>query len=165
MPNWCENKVIIKGDAQLIKDFLKKYFDNNNDFDFGLVVPEPSYVEDCPEDCLRTPDSYVTKDTKRPWFDWYSWHLKFWGTKWNSDNTFVSVEKDGTELRLYFDTAWSPCYPVIERLRQLEPKLKIKHYFYESGMGIAGYSTEGKYVAYEYGTSSYRSFVYRFYNN
>lgn len=165
MPNWCENKVIIKGDSALIKDFLKKYFDKNNEFDFGLVVPEPTKVEDCPKDCLTKLNSHIQEDAERPWFDWYEWHCKFWGTKWNSCDTALSLSEDETVLYLWFNTAWSPCHPVIDKLRVLEPKLKIKHYFLETGMGIAGYTCDGRYVSYEPGSSSYRSFMYRFYNN
>ena len=34
--------------------------------------------------------------------DWYSWHVHFWGTKWNSSETYVI-----DDYNVEFDTAWN----------------------------------------------------------
>lgn len=170
MPNWCENKLIIKGKRETIKEFLNKYFtkDENGELqlDFDKIIPEPRTIEECPKDCIRESNSSVMERKERPWFDWYEWHIKYWGTKWDACDTSISWNRDKTEICILFDTAWSPSVPVIDKLRELEPELKIKHYFYEPGMCIAGYTTNNENGRqYEYGTSAYRSFVHRFYYN
>lgn len=55
--------------------------------------------------------------------NWYRWCLEHWNTKWNALN--ITVE--GAEIR--FDTAWAAPLPVIARLADEFPDLRIEHYW------------------------------------
>lgn len=68
--------------------------------------------------------------------DWYDWSCKNWGTKWNACETYI----DGNTV--YFDTAWSPPLPVIEKLSKLYPENEIEICFAEEQVGILS----GRYV-------------------
>lgn len=41
MPNWCSNRLIVSGDAGLIKDFLKRSEDKEGKFSLNGLVPMP----------------------------------------------------------------------------------------------------------------------------
>ena len=49
--------------------------------------------------------------------DWYEWNCKYWGTKWNSSDSFSN------ENTISFQTAWSTPYPVIEELSKKYPTI------------------------------------------
>lgn len=63
--------------------------------------------------------------------DWYDWSIRYWGTKWNSCNTYIDL-KEGT---ICFDTAWSPATLIIARLAELYQNMKIIYSFAEEQMG------------------------------
>ena len=85
--------------------------------DFNKIIPEPCAKEECPEDCLVNKDSHIMEYEDRPWFDWYTWHLKYWGTKWNAYNCYVKIGK--SYLTIVFQTAWSMPRPIYEQLTKL----------------------------------------------
>ncbi len=62
--------------------------------------------------------------------DWYSWSCENWGTKWNACETSI----EGPTV--YFDTAWAPPVPVILKLSEMYPDVKIKHVYSEEQVGI-----------------------------
>jgi len=74
--------------------------------------------------------------------DWYSWRLNNWGTKWNINNSCLSVDlrKEGDEYiaSLSYDTAWTPAIPIIKKLATMFPKLKFDLEYSEEGCGFAG---------------------------
>lgn len=59
--------------------------------------------------------------------DWYDWRIENWGTKWNACSTFLCEDNK----TIYFDTAWSPSVPVIEKFSKMYPELKITHEYAE----------------------------------
>lgn len=61
--------------------------------------------------------SHVSEDPERPWFNWYTWRLEYWGTKWGAYNGYTTCEK--TSIAFVFSTAWSVALPIINRLRIL----------------------------------------------
>ena len=83
---------------------------------------------------------------------WYDWSVKNWGTKWDCCSEDVSVTgleeaEEAIEqnmpdkelyLTYYFDTAWSPCCPVVAEMARQYPGLEIQHYYVEEGCLIAG---------------------------
>jgi len=100
-------------------------------FDFNKIIPEPRTEDECPEDCLVTPDSHVMKDEQKPWFDWYAWHNKYWGTKWNAYETYTITGKDGLDDDSYyvefeFQTAWSAPMLIINKLKLLGYHMEYK---------------------------------------
>ncbi len=59
--------------------------------------------------------------------DWYEWRLHNWGTKWNACNTLLCDDM----TTIYFDTAWSPSVPVVQKFAEKYPQLKITHDYAE----------------------------------
>lgn len=51
--------------------------------------------------------------------DWYEWNCKYWGTKWNSSDSYSYGNT------ISFQTAWSTPYPVIEELSKKYPTLNF----------------------------------------
>lgn len=116
-PNHIKNVVKIKGipkdkiDYVLNKVSAKYKSDTTgNDewiMDFDLIIPEPRYKSDCPKKYQVNKSSHIAEDENRPWFDWYEWHLAYWGTKWNAYDGYTIIGK--TQLTFVFNTAW--CIP------------------------------------------------------
>lgn len=71
--------------------------------------------------------------------DWYSWSIANWGTKWNAYD--VGDWKMGRNTaELYFETAWSPPLPVIQKLAENFPTLTFKLSYADEGGGFLGYT-------------------------
>jgi hypothetical protein len=62
--------------------------------------------------------------------DWYSWSTSNWGTKWNAYDTNEN-EDDG----IYFQTAWSNPYPVMEALSRKYPDVVFHVRFADEDFG------------------------------
>lgn len=89
----------------------------NRIIDFNLILPEPQKIEDCPKAFQLNTDAHVMPYEDRPWFNWYKWHLTYWGTKWNAYDGYTIIGK--SYITFVFNTAWSfPC-PVAEKLATL----------------------------------------------
>lgn len=145
MPNWCENYLTIQGPKDVVINFLLKHCTSKEctvyEFDFNKVIPEPITKEECPMDCLldSSKEVRVTPPEDKPWFDWYSYHCSYWGTKWNACDSSCNLDLlDSGCLYIFFNTAWSPCEPIIHKLIELYPNLTIDYKYYEPGMGFAG---------------------------
>ena len=93
--------------------------------DFDLIIPEPRYKSDCPKQFYVNSKSCVKEDEGRPWFDWYEWHLAYWGTKWNAYDGYTKIGK--TQLTFVFSTAWSAPFPVFAKLYELGYDLDIRY--------------------------------------
>lgn len=124
MPNWTTNIVKLEGserDIQSIKELIFSVDENGKRFfDFNNVIPMP------PE--------YLETD------QWYDWRCENWGTKWNSDETFIFNETS-TELGLSFNTAW--CHPdkVLGKLNDMFPNVDFFHEAQHEG-GFGGHIAE-----------------------
>lgn len=124
---------------------LEKAF-NTNDYErIGVCVIKPKQIEELKEKYKGKLDSTI--DLGKKVFDnlcqfgvpdWYEWSIRNWGTKWNSCNTFLS--EDGKTV--YFDTAWSPAIPAIEKMARMHPDVKITHEYAEEQTGFMS----GRYV-------------------
>ena len=124
MPNWIENVITIK--TKNPQQLIEKYF-NENDFDFNKVIPQPKTREECPSNCMATSDSHIQEDEKRPWFDWYKWNNKYWGTKWEACDSGYDITKSG--IIISFNTAWAPPIPILEKLiEKFKNRISIKCY-------------------------------------
>ena len=64
--------------------------------------------------------------------NWYDWSCKNWGTKWNA--RYVEVYDNS----ISFETAWSPCSPVISALAKQFPEAEFYYRYEESGVGFCG---------------------------
>ena len=124
MPNHVKNVLKFSNLSETDKKFILNNFTDeiegeeiyplNKVFDFNRIIAEPETEADCPEDCKLNKDSHVEELKDKPWFDWYAWHVKYWGTKWNAYDAYTKVGK--TTITFVFSTAWSMPFPIYEHL-------------------------------------------------
>lgn len=117
MPNWCENVLIIKGDAIDIAELLEVCKGEKTAFTFENVSP--------------TPKELLEEG------GWYDWRITNWGTKWDAFETAV-VEISDTETEVWMDTAWSPPTGFVLKLSELYPFLDFTLKFEESMCDFSG---------------------------
>lgn len=104
------------------EELEEKYF-----IDFNKIIPEPTTIEECPEDCRvkRAIEAHIEEDSERPWFNWYEWHTKYWGTKWGAYDCYTKIGK--SYIQFVFSTAWSLAYPVMQKLALMGYNIEIKY--------------------------------------
>jgi len=69
------------------------------------------------------------------------WFYDNWGTKWDIDSDICVPEDyyfNNGQIGYYFETAWSPCIPVVEAMAMQYPDLEFTHIYDEPGNGFAG---------------------------
>ena len=116
MPNWCCNKIIIKGES--LNEFKKTLNTKNEqnmivDFSFYQTIPIPTQIE-----------------------DWYLWNIDNWGTKWDCKTLLVDI--DDNFISITCDTAWSPPIKWAENCLKKFNNLSIEIGYCESGMSFFG---------------------------
>jgi hypothetical protein len=105
--------------------------ENGNDITvLGHFVPEPKY-----------------DDSDEGMTGWYWWRVNNWGTKWD-----ISIHNydwvDDYEVRLGFDTAWSPPIAIYEAMQ--EQGIYVTASYYEPGMCFVGNWEDGEEDHFEY---------------
>lgn len=95
--------------------------------DFNKIIPEPTTIEECPEDCRvkSAKEAHISEDEARPWFNWYKWHCTYWGTKWGAYDCYTIIGK--SFIQFVFSTAWSLAYPVMQKLALMGYNIDIKY--------------------------------------
>ncbi len=150
MPNWCENKLSIRGIAKELRRFFK---DNRatkatkeygtgkatiKDLAFSTHLPTPKELSG--KDAARSIEDFqkVLEGELEP-RDWYEWRNRYWGTKW--DPHVVKVTKDYEDgLLLYdLDTAWSPPVPWLVSVSKAYPQLKFRLSYEEAANDFEGF--------------------------
>ena len=165
MPNWCENTVIVTGPEDEIKRFIDFVRSEESDFDFNRIAPIPEELKDIhvggitivsadgdkqyknwrtkmvdgvEENVPVTDDEVKELKQKYGASDWYEWATDNWGTKWNTDSEDMSADIDNDMARYYFNTAWAPPFPVIQKASSLFPQLHFTLTYDEPGAGLYG---------------------------
>jgi hypothetical protein len=133
MPNWCENTLTIRGNKNLIAKIKETVINESGDFDFAKVIPPPDHPH-----YNAAPLGPSNSEIWASEYNWYNWNTFNWGTKWNANDTSVSLADDGQVLSIFFATAWSPPEPVTYALKDMFPKAKVRHAYREDGMGFKG---------------------------
>ena len=113
MPNYCDNSLSIEGPHDTLRKIHDLVRGEENPFDFEKIIPMPADVE-----------------------DWYDWRCENWGTKWNSCDANCDWSPDCLEYD--FETAWSPCEPVIKALAAMFPDAQFKYRYSEPGCCFFG---------------------------
>lgn len=140
MPNWTRNTIKYQH-KQDFKTVLSEVSSDYSDFDFNKIIPEPLDIENCPADCITNEHSHIEEDKDRPWFDWYAWHNKFWGVKWNASEVYVNLRK----LEVSFDTPWTAPEQIINVLSKKYPEIPFKVTSYFEGFeGHVEFIYDGK---------------------
>jgi hypothetical protein len=123
MPNWCYNSVTISHEDKTKVDELVAVLSSEKAELFMHLHPRPTDQEE----------------------NWYEWNCDNWGTKW--DITTHDWGRDGNEVTLNFDTAWSPPIALYEFLES--EGWTVRALYHEPGMCFAGRYEDGFDDAYE----------------
>ena len=130
MPNHITTRIKITGDSEAVKRVLNKI--KNDEFgmgtiDFEKIIPMPKNIFKGNLG-VRERELYGNNN-------WYDWSVANWGTKWNAygfdPNTDYSKEKE-----LKFLTAWSAPHPVIAKLSEMFPSVKLEHEWADEDIGM-----------------------------
>ena len=129
MPNHCENILIIEGKPKLINKLLKQVEITESEatsdneatiFSCHKIIPQPTFQGE----------------------EWYEWRINNWGSKWGAyDLQVFSDDWESGYYELYFQSAWSPILPVIEKLVSQYPKLNFFYKYWEGGSDFWGKHT------------------------
>lgn len=143
MPNHVRNIVKFKNlkseeDIKFILDMVaspleRPMIGRHKDYaiDFDKIIPEPRTIEDCDLECVFDEEKIKSGHTgvectdDRVWFDWYTWHNKYWGTKWNAYDCYTKIGK--SYITFIFSTAWNFPEPIIARLTLLGYDIDFKY--------------------------------------
>ena len=126
MPNHTDNRVILShADSQMIDDIYNVM--NTEDAELcNHLIPMPKELEG------------TTSPSDTP--NWYDWRLENWGTKWDVYETRCD-RIDANTLQLYFYTAWSPPFPIFDKL--VDMGFEVTARYLDEGWGYIGEYTGG----------------------
>jgi hypothetical protein len=136
MPNWCDNSLTV---SHPDKGMMAKFAEGiNNGNLFDTFIPMPEEIRN-----TTSPSEYnEALVEKYGHFDWYSWCVENWGTKWDSCDGEFNLEEDGFSGSGWFNTAWGPPIAAFEALKELG--FSIDALYHECGMGFAGTWIDGE---------------------
>ena len=121
MPNWCENKLVVRGEEKDMAKFLKV-------IDEKVTLSDTSNLRDILNAFHPIPEEEE---------DLYHWHIEHWGTKWDVE-CYEEARIDDDYVELSFDSAWSPPVIWLEKVAKNYPKLKFALKYDEPGMCFMG---------------------------
>ena len=135
MPNWCFNTLSVDGAASAITKFREWLA--GEPLTLQKIRPMPKELEE-----TTAPVTSIDADKSKELIEkygsdnWYDWHVKYWGTKWDIE----ASEDDSNVDNIYysFDSAWGPSLEATKYLSTLFPELTFTHKYYECGVGFAG---------------------------
>ena len=138
MPNHITNVIELSGDESRIAEMLGRIqYDKFGigSVDFEKIIPMP--------DNIFKGNLGPEERSKYGSNNWYDWSVANWGTKWNSygypDNTALENGK------LTFVTAWSAPHPIMQKLSEMFPEIKLEHEWADEDIGY----NCGRYVYYD----------------
>lgn len=152
MPNWCANTVTFKHkDPERIKDIVAAWNSGNL---MSTFFPCPEPLRNTTHGLENDPSTKKTAELRRQaniadygYEDWYMWSIGEWGTKWDVGKErgarSLSVKKGAQQVKLKFDSAWSPPLDFYEKMT-VEKGYEINAYYFEPGMGFCGTWRKGK---------------------
>jgi hypothetical protein len=114
MPNYCENELTISGSNNDIDRF---YLENKLSMEEAKILMEIDLEEE-------TELSFVKSAPIPPEEQNCSRQVQEWGTKWDASE--IHADKSDTEIRYYFQTAWSPPVAWLEKASQRYPDLEFE---------------------------------------
>ena len=154
MPNYCDNRVTVAGDEEIMAEFYALVQSDTSMFAFENVLPEPAFfdlmqsgkMDFAVDGEIQTHSHWIEeagpdgKTVARPLskaelahfkglvrLDPECWREAHWGTKWGAIDLFEDTDE---EMASYsFTTAWSPPQGIIEALREKFPDLDFVAFF------------------------------------
>lgn len=121
MPNWCENRLVVRGDDKQLKQLLQEIRYGAEDQAVANLIPMPEELE--PYGC--------------------GWALDNWGTKWMDGEWSYDEMSDGY-FEVKYLTAWSPFHDRFwHKVSARFPKLVFRASYWEQGMDYCGIGVYG----------------------
>ena len=168
MPNWCSNRVTVRGSLEQFNEF-REYVGNGKTIDFEKILPmpdelkgvmSPTMIVENEQEVLeymqaRIEEGYqggrpITQEVSDRYCklygadNWLDWATDNWGTKWNinqEDQEFGLYDLTDRNRQMVFSflTAWGPPKPIFEHLVEKFRNLEIEWYYDVSGEREVGY--------------------------
>ncbi|SHM90242.1 hypothetical protein [Ruminococcus flavefaciens] len=138
MPNHVTNVVSFSGDKSRISAMLKEIQNDEHGIgsvDFEKILPMPDTVYNGSLG-IRERELYGENN-------WYDWRIGNWGTKWNSYGYTENTTFQGGKI--IFLTAWSAPHPILQKLSEMYPDVKMEHEWADEDIGM----NCGRYVYYD----------------
>lgn len=112
MPNHVYQKIRISdwNYTDKFKELKKQILNENNEFDFSLLIPQPKG------------DSLSKNNLNR----------LIWGTKWNAYGTDI-ITNDSDTIEFTFQTAWNVPTPIIEKILEIFKGYEIRYLAVDEG--------------------------------
>lgn len=147
MPNWCNNTITIRGDANKVKAIWDEA--QKQQGLLAAMVPQP---EDMFHGNLGEAERAECVEKGIP--NWYDWNVSNWGTKWDVglEGLEYTVLEDGSaEISGWFDSAWSPPIEALNTFSEANQDLSVECFYLETGMCFVGcWDSDGGDDYYEY---------------
>ena len=147
MPNWCNNTITIRGDANKLKSIWDEA--QKQQGLLAAMVPQP---EDMFHGNLGEAERAECVEKGIP--NWYDWNVSNWGTKWDVglEGLEYTVLEDGSaEISGWFDSAWSPPIEALNTFSEANEDLSVECFYLETGMCFVGcWDSDGGDDYYEY---------------
>lgn len=129
MPNWCENVLEINVESLSDRETVKSLITNEEgEFSLNTTVPMPEGLYD-----VSVTSGVLGSGIP----NWYDWSVQNWGTKWDVSGAEI-VEVSDTELRITFDSAWSPIEAWVGTTSEVIPFATFTLSYLEEGMDFSG---------------------------
>lgn len=135
MPNFCENKLTVKGEAAEVERFVSEQHARieyrERPISFTKSVPMPDHIY----------QGGLTQEERERYGanNWYDWSIENWGTKWDATSTGEWSAPEGSGIaEIYFETAWAPPIPWLITTSTVYPELEFSLRYEEPGMEFAG---------------------------
>jgi len=158
MPNWCDNTVSITGTEEVIKRLEE--FVGRPVVSHGEKVDEPVFALGNIKPSTPDLDPKYAMFPSKGDDDWWSNNVNSWGTKWDVFGEGVGKSRNNGSVSYSFSSAWSPPTPVIERLAEIFPEVRIEFKYMETGMDFWGVEIyeNGELVSEEGGSINHKAY-------
>ena len=130
MPNNTDNRVILSHDDTQMIDMIYNIMNTEDTPLCQTLIPMPKELE----------GTHAPNDTP----NWYDWCVDNWGTKWDIYDATCD-RMDANTLVLDFYTAWSPPFPIYDKLVGMGFEVNAR-YLDEGWMYIGEYNSDGDHV-------------------
>lgn len=133
MPNWCDNVVVVTGDADSLDKFVQAAQSpvDNTDLSLEMLHPMPDSVTKGEPITLANGAVVQTMSDAE-----YRWCVDNWGTKWDVEATIGRKSDECVEY--YFASAWAPPVEAFRKIAKDYPTLDFTMKYAEPGMAFAG---------------------------
>lgn len=169
MPNWCYQRLQVKGPSADLKDFhqsmkqVRTEFSQQTNKNETIEEYELNHLYPCPKELAETESAfggsedekkkreerYEANIAKYGYSNWYDWCNAKWGTKWGACSVDITQEPYRGEMNIYFESAWSPAIGLLAEISRLNPTLTFSVIYDEESSAFAGWAVfqEGSVVA------------------